>query len=199
VTLRVLVPALLVAACSGDGASETLEPLPIEGGTAATAASTEPPAPVTASTEVTSTRPPPVGEWDGARFDAGVIETISEVDGYEAIGFDRYSFNDPERGTIDAEAFDEEPVAAWWRESPYVNVRVQARTFILDPDVEILVLAETGRDQACADPPPAQPPAPRWDDADVELLDDPAAAGRIATLTYSPTGQVTRIRFTAGC
>ena len=191
---------LLLAACSGDGrADETLEPLPIEGGTTVTAAPTEPPASTTASTEVPTTDPPPIGEWDGARFDVGVIDTVTEVDDYQAIGFDRYSFNDPERGTIDAEAFDEEPVAAWWRESPYVNIRVQPRTFVLDPDVEILVLAESGRGRACADPPPAQPPAPTWDEADVELLDDPAAAGRIATLTYSPTGQVTRIRFTGGC
>ncbi len=155
--LALLVPVLLVTACSGGGrATETLEPLPIEGGTAVPPPpTTEAPAVVTgssdASTSATSTSVaptslvPPIGEWDGARFDVGVIETVSEQSGYTTIGFDRYSFNDPERGTIDAVAFEEEPVAAWWRTSPYTNVRVLARTFVLDPDVEILVLAESGR------------------------------------------------------
>ena len=76
------------------------------------------------------------------------------------IGFDRYSFVDPQRGTIDAAGFEEEPVAAWWRTSPYTNVRVLARTFVLDPDVEILVLDEAGRAGACGDPPPSTPPGP---------------------------------------
>jgi hypothetical protein len=140
-----------------------------------------------------------MGEWDGARFDVGVIETVSEQSGYTVIGFDRYSFNDPQLGTIDAGSFQEEPVAAWWRTSPYTNVRVLARSFVLDPGVEILVLDESGRARACADPAPATTPEPAWQEAGNELLADPAAAGRIAVLTYSPTGQVTRIRFTAGC
>ena len=77
---------------------------------------------------------------------------------------------------------------------------MQTRTFVLDPDVEILVLAEAGRGRGVRRAAAGVPAgAERGDDADVELLDDPAAAGRIATLTYSPTGQVTRIRFTAGC
>jgi hypothetical protein len=204
-----LAPLLLVAACSGGGrASETLEPLPIEGGTPAPPPTAPPPpstdfvaspATVTTTTRAPASVPAPFGEWDGAQFDVGVIETVSENSGYTVIGFDRYSFNDPELGTIDAVAFEDEPVAAWWRTSPYTNVRVLARTFVLDPDVEILVLSESGRQQACAEPPPATAPEPAWEEAGVELLDDPAASGRIAILTYSSTGQVTRIRFTAGC
>ena len=199
--LGLLVPVLLVTACSGDGrATETLAPLPIEGGTVAPPPPTSAaPAVVTGSSEAPTIAPPPIGEWDGAGFDAGVIETVSEQSGYTTIGFDRYSFNHPEQGTIDAVAFEEEPVAAWWRTSPYTNVRVLARTFILDPDVEILVLAEAGRGRACAEPAPAVPPEPAWEEGDIGILDEPAAAARIAILTYSSTGQVTRIRFTAGC
>ena len=204
--LATLVLVVLVTACSGGGrATETLEPLPIEGGTAVPPPpTTEASAVVTGSSDAsTSAAPtsvlPPIGEWDGARFDVGVIETVSRQSGYTVIGFDRYSFDDPERGTIDAVAFEEEPVAAWWRTSPYTNVRVLARTFVLDPDVDILVLAESGRARACAEPAPATMPEPAWEDTDIAILDDPAAAGRIAVLTYSSTGQVSRIRFTGGC
>ena len=92
-----------------------------------------------------------------------------------------------------------EPVAAWWRQSPFSNVRVQLRTFVLAPDVEVLALNESGRPAACAEPPPTPPPAPRWDDADVSALEDAGVAGSVAILTYSATGQVTRIRLTHGC
>ena len=143
--------------------------------------------------------PSRVGDWDGARFDVGTIETLTSVGRNRAIGFDRYSFADPERGTIDAPSFDEEPLAAWWRTSPYTNVRVQTRTFVLAPDVEVLVLDEADRASACAEPPPATPPEPSWTPADVDVLEDPAYVGAITTLTYSPTGQVTRIRYTHGC
>ena len=129
----------------------------------------------------------------------GRSHTLSTAGTNRTIGFDRYSFSDPAVGTIDAAAFDEEPLAGWWRTSPFSNVRTQVRTFVLDPDVEVLVLDPAGRASACAGPPPASPPTPTWKPADLDVLEDPAYVGAIATLTYSPTGQVARIRFTQGC
>ena len=134
------------------------------------------------------------GEWDGARFDVGVIDTVSELGGYVTIGFDRFSYVDPQRGTIDAAGFEEgtgDHVVA--HTSPYANVRVLPRTFVLDPDVEILVLDEAGAGRPRLRRPTAVDatgPIRLAHQADLDLLDDPAAAGRIATLTYSPTGQI---------
>lgn len=202
VTTLVLVGVLAWTGCSDDD-EDTLQPLPIEGATVAgstTSVSADVDIASTTTVVATSTSAAaPIGDWDGARFDAGTIETLSTAGGYRTIGFDRYSFSDPSVGTIDAVAFEEEPLAAWWRASPFANVRVQVRTFVLDPDVEVLVLDPAGRTRACADPPPATQPAPSWEPADISTLEDSAYAGAIATLTYSPTGQVTRIRFTQGC
>ena len=41
-------------------------------------------------------------------------------------------------------------------------------------DVEVLTLDAAGRAAACTDPPPATPPSPAWDDADVRRLLDRA-------------------------
>ena len=81
--------------------------------------------------------------------------------GADALSFDRYSYTVPGSGTVDAGGMQAEPVAAWWRQSPFSNVRVQLRTFVLAPDVEVLMLDESGRAAACAEPPPAAPPTPR--------------------------------------
>jgi hypothetical protein len=198
---------LLAAIAGGTGCSDgddedTLQPLPIEGATDP-APSTSTPASVAVSTTgaraTTTSAMAPIGDWDGARFDAGTIETLSRLGAYQTIGFDRYSFVDPVRGAVDAAGFDEEPVAAWWRTNPFTNVRVQLRTFVLDTDVEVLTLDAADRARACAEPPPTSPPTPSWEPAGVEALEDPDSVGAIALLTYSPTGQVTRIRLTHGC
>ena len=201
----VLLGVVAWAGCSDGTDEDTLQPLPIEGATAVapstSAAVVIPPSATTTSSvaATTTAAATPIGDWDGARFDAGTIQTLSTTGRYRTIGFDRYSFTDPAVGTIDAAGFDTEPLVAWWRTSPFTNVRVQLRTFVLDPAVEVLVLDPAGRARACAEPPPTTPPTPSWAPADLDALEDPAYVGAIATLTYSATGQVTRIRFTAGC
>lgn len=206
-----------LGACAADDDGDTLQPLPVEGNTAAPV--TSPPTSIgpgatagpsttgsvaatttsVAGSTTTTIAAAPVGDWDGARFDAGTIAAVTQVGGADAISFDRYSYTAEGTGTVDAGLMQAEPVAAWWRQSPFSNVRVQLRTFVLAPDVEVLTLDESGRTVACADPPPASVPAPSWDDADVSALGGSTVAGAIATLTYSPTGQVTRVRLTHGC
>jgi hypothetical protein len=199
-----LVAGLVVGGgCSGDD-DEALVPLPVDLATLVSApaettlsvigAATT--APATTSTSTTTTvAGVPVGDWDGARFDVGTIASVGQLGGYRTISFDRYSYQHPTLGLVDAPALADEPIAAWWRVSPFSNVRVQLRSFVLDPDVEVLVLADDAR--ACDDP--ATVPAPRWEPAGVAVLGQPESITAIATLTYSPTGQITRIRLTRGC
>ncbi len=208
--------ALVAPGGCSSGDDDTLQPLPAEGpapsstvGTSATTTApgvgttapgpSRPASSTTTSTSTTVADRAPSGDWDGVRFDVGTIDTVSEIDGYQAIGLDRYSLNDPQLGTLDATSFETEPVRAWWQENPFANIRVNVRTFVVDPDVEVLVLDESGRAASCTTPPPSTPPTPRWRPADVSLLADPARSGGLAVLTYSDSGQVVRIRFTHGC
>jgi hypothetical protein len=202
---RVLTAGLLsvatVACAESDDAGDTLAPLPVSG-------PTPPPVVVTTSTPdatvpaatVTSTSdtdvPELVGDWDGAQFDVGVIARVGELGGYRTIEFDRYSYRDPERGVIDAGAFTTEPIAYSWKESPFVNIQEQLRTFVLAGDVEVLVL-EGDAAAPCRGRGP--PPSPNWVTVESSYLDLPAATEGIASLTYSPDGQVARVRFTHGC
>ncbi len=196
VAVGVLAAALTACAQSRD-AGDTLAPLPISGGTTpppTEAAST--PSEATSPAE-TAGVPELVGDWDGAEYDVGVIQQVGELSGYRTIDFDRYSYEDPELGVVDASAFTEEPIAYWWAESPFLNVQEQLRTFILADDVEVLVLSDDGADQACDGTGPG--PSPTWVPVGVSYLDQPGATEDIASLTYSADGQVTRIRFTHGC
>lgn len=208
-----IVLLAVASSCSG-GDDDTLQPLPIEGGTVAPAAGVTVPGAI-ASTSTTSRRGPaptadpssnapgaPTGDWDGARFDVGTIESVSALGAYSSIEFDRWSYTGPDGRTVDAGGLDAEPAAAWWRTTPFSNVRVQTRTFVLAPDVEVLTLDPAGRSAACADPVPAKPPAPAWVESGTSALGT-MAPGDMAVLTYgddaSDTGLVTRIRLTRGC
>jgi hypothetical protein len=199
--LRLLVAGLVTTGaigCAGsDDAGDTLTPLPVSGPTAPSdvGATSTPSATTTASLTSEMDAPLLVGDWDGAEFDVGVIDRVGELDGYRTIEFDRYSYEDPERGVIDAGAFEEEPIAYGWTTSPFVNIQEQLRTFVLADDFEVLVLAGDTAGRRCAGPP-AQP---TWLSVEPSYLDLPAATEDIASLTYSLDGQVVRIRFTRGC
>lgn len=196
---RLLVAGLAVAVvgcAESDDADETLAPLPISGATSpsvvvagSTASAT------TGEAAGTTDEPLLVGDWDGAEYDVGVIDRVGELGGDRTIEFDRYSYEDPERGVIDASSFVEEPIAFGWTESPFVNVQEQLRTFVVADDVEVLVLGGDAAGRECTDPPPRA----TWLSVESSYLDLPAATEDIASLTYSADGQVVRIRFTRGC
>jgi hypothetical protein len=199
-----LAAGLAVAAvgCGGsDDAEDTLAPLPVSGPTppppSVVVATSTPSAtgPVTVSFTSATEGPLLVGDWDGAEFDVGVIDRVGELGGYRTIEFDRYSYEDPERGVIDASAFDEEPIAHGWTESPFINIQQQLRTFVVADDVEVLVPGSDTARRGCAGPPPE----PTWLSVEPSYLDLPAATEDIASLTYSSDGEVIRIRFTRGC
>ena len=202
----------LIGCSSGD--DDTLQPLPIEGGTAApsptpfvtvgppvTTSTTVAPATTTtvAVTGVIGTTVDAAGDWDGAKFDLGVITARTKVGTMDAIALDRWSYTAPDGRLLDALSFDAEPIVAWWRASPFVNVNPRTRTFVLAPNVEVMLIDPAGRTAACAEPPPAAVPAPTWTSATVAALSDPANTGTVAILTYDDAGQVSRIRLTRGC
>jgi hypothetical protein len=194
----------VIAGCSS-GDDETLQQLPIQGDTAAPSPTIVVTAPPTAaSTSTTTTVPGSVaadaaGDWDGARFDVGTVSALTKVGALDAISFDRLTYHAPDGTSYDASSLTSEPVVAWWRTSPFTNVQVRDRTFVLAPGVEVLVLDPAGRAAACADPAPSVPPAPSWTPAGVSALTDPADTGDVAALTYSTAGQVARIRLMRGC
>lgn len=176
----------------------TLAPLP-------TVTATIPP---TTTIGATTTMPPtttlaeqPVGEWDGARFDFGRIvgDGLTDDGIYRTIELDRYSYRDPSGVLVDAAGFTSEPLPAWWREEPWENNNPDTRQFVLAPNVELLALSDADDEVACADPPPAELPAPQWLGVDPSYLDTGRARDSIAVITYAPTGAISRIRFTTGC
>jgi hypothetical protein len=218
VTLRRLGVLAALCALAGGGCSsgddDTLQPLPIEGATAApaptpfvtlgppsTTSTTMAPAPTTTTTVVTATTAAAAaaGDWDGARFDLGVVTALTKVGALDAVALDRWSYTSPDGRLLDASSFDAEPIVAWWQASPFVNVNPRTRTFVLAPDVQVQLVDPAGRATACTDPPPATPPAPSWTPATVAALSDPANTGTVAILTYNSSGQVSRIRLTRGC
>lgn len=161
---------------------------------------TTPPPATTAPAPTTTLPPQPVGDWDGARFDFGQVVGDGEVDEiYRTIELDRYSFEHPTLGLVDAAGFREEPITYWWLDEPFVNNNPSTREFVLAPNAELLVLSEEGEDVACDDPPPSQLPRPVWEGVDISFLDTRAARRSIAIITYAENGAISRIRFTRGC
>ena len=218
-TLRRLGALAALCALAGGGCSsgddDTLQPLPIEGATAApgptpfvtlgapsTTSTTVAPAATTTTTTIatgTTVAAAAAGDWDGARFDIGVVTALTKVGALDAVALDRWSYTAPDGRLLDATSFDAEPIVAWWQASPFVNVNPRTRTFVLAPDVQVQLVDPAGRTTACVDPPPAAAPTPTWTPATVAALSDPANTGTVAILTYGPTGQVTKIRLTRGC
>jgi hypothetical protein len=196
----VLVVALAGAGCARDTASsDTLAPLPVPEVVETTAPPPPTTVPATIATTTTTLPEQPVGDWDGALFDIGEIRSDGESDGFRTIRFDRFSYQDPDVGLVDAAGLRAEPLPAWWQESPFENNRDDVRRFVLSPTVELLRLAEDDEDVACADPPPPTPPEARWEGVDISFLGTRAARRSVAILTYAPSGPVIRIRFTRGC
>ena len=195
--------ASILSCATQEQADDTLAPLPVP----SVIATTTTPVPVTAaptsapSTVATTVPDQPVGEWDGARFDVGSIEDVDDLNVYKSMQLDRYSYQHPTLGLVDAAGFSEEPIAYWWLDDddPYENNQPNSREFVLTPNVELLVLAEDGEEEACEEPQPIPLPEPVWQGVDISYLDANASRRAVAILTYAPNGAVTRVRFTRGC
>ena len=87
-------------------------------------------------------------------------------------------------------AFDAEPVGGVVADEPVLQRARAAADVRAGPDVEVLVARPGRPGRGVRRSAAGDPPAPTWEPADLDALEDPAYVGAIATLTYSPTGQV---------
>ena len=147
------------------------------------------------------TAPPPAGgaalDWDGVRYDFGRITGLSSNENQDLMTFDRYQLYGDNGKLQSAPDFTEEPIVVGNSDVPWVNENPKERTYALDPDAEVLNLANPGKIQ-CGGNDKTERPA--WKSSTV---DDLFAAGipdsDQVSLTFSDAGKVTRIRISQGC
>ncbi len=181
-TLALLITISLLTAC-GDG---------LGGESASSTSATD------------GTAPPRAGgaalDWDGVRYDFGRITGMSSNDPQHQVAFitfDRYQLYDQVGTLQSAPDFTEEPIVVGNSDVPWVSENPKERTYALDPDAEVLNLANPGKIQ-CGGNDKTERPA--WKSSTV---DDLFAAGipdsDQVSLTFSDAGKVTRIRISQGC
>ena len=178
------VAALLsLGACSGNG----------DDASGAPATTTTSPR----ATSTASSADEPVTNWDGVRFDLGVVAGIDRTEGGRTlVRFDRVQLHEGTEPT-DAGDFTEEPIVVGNTDAPFLNENSRLRTYEAAADVEVLRVANLRR--TCSDLEDRE--EPRWervtvDDAVRQALWEEF---RQVSLTFDPSGRVTRIRFAASC
>jgi hypothetical protein len=142
----------------------------------------------------TSPDPPtPESDWvPGLQYNLGVVDGVTDIDGHPAITYDQVKLASG-GGFLEGTGFSEEPVVAWWPEQRIENISSRERTFLLAPDVEVLRLDTDREAEACAAADGSVPPT--W-----ERIDDvTSGVHEYASLTFSDSGLVERIRFTHPC
>jgi len=136
-------------------------------------------------------------DWDGVRFDYGILDRIDRTeDGRTIVVFDRGQLPG---GLGNAQAADltEEPVVVGNTDLGMVNDNPRLRSYVAATDLEVLRIANLRR--TCADLDDAEEPA--WERITVDdvLDDDLADELRQVSLTFDDDGFVRRIRLSSGC
>lgn len=156
-------------------------------------------APATEVTEPPETLPPdpPSGalDWDGVKFDWGEIESTTQQGGRVVINFDRWQWDG-----VDAPAMTEERIVFGNTDFGGTNDSPKLRSYVLALDVDLLEITnERDTSPACNDAGRADPP--KWSHFAVTGLQnaDPSLKSTQTSLTFSPVGEVTRIRISRGC
>ena len=176
--------ALLLAACGGETGSPS-----------ATSSSTTT---TTPTTSASSTTAPPTTAQRALRFDLGIVDRIDRrEDGRTVDVFDRVQlFEETKRS---AEDFTAEPIVAGNTDAPFLNENARLRTYVVDPRVEVLRLANLRR--TCADLEDRDEPV--WEPVPLEraIADRIWEDHRQVSLTFDAEGDgdVTRIRFSSSC
>lgn len=152
------------------------------------------------STTVPTTIAVPETDWEGERFDLGVIKEIDSVGGRWFVVFDRIQVQgDYEDDWKSGSQFTEEPVLCCHTDAMTRNDNPALRTYEVSPAVDVVVLAN--RPRTCPGEEPEFSQEPQWGS---KRLDEVARTRDWATwdgvaLTFDGKGVVTRIRLTGGC
>lgn len=138
-----------------------------------------------------------VRDWDGVRFDIGVLDRIDRTeDGKTLVVFDRMQLTTA-GGTKTGKDFTAEPIVYGNTDAPLTNDSTRLRTYVAGPGIEVLRLANLR--QTCADQAGAA--APRWAPVTVDQVVDQSLWRDYpqVSLTFSTDGLVTRLRLSSGC
>ena len=156
----------------------------------------------TAATAATTSAPPtgPAGgnalDWDGVRYDFGRITGLSSNENEDLLTFDRYQLYGDNGELQSASDFTEEPIVVGNSDLPWVNDNPKERTYVIDPEAEVLTLANSGRLECGGN----EGEAPEWQSGTV---DDLFAAGTPdsdqVSLMFGGDGRVTLIRVSESC
>ena len=167
--------------------------------TTAASATTTATAPTTTPTTSPLPATPPGGsalDWDGVRYDFGRITGLSSSENEDLITFDRYQLYGDNGELQSASDFTEEPVVVGNSDLPWVNDNTRQRTYVIDPDAEVLTLANSGRLECGGN----EGEAPEWQS---NTVDDLFAAGTPdsdqVSLMFGGDGRVTLIRVSESC
>lgn len=211
--LGLLSSGVLLVGCGNDvggesASSTTATPTSVESAASSTVVvvtsivtvpATAAPAP-TVATVPTSTPSPTTGsalDWDGVRYDFGRITRLSSNENEDLITFDRYQLYGDDGELQSAPDFTEEPIVVGNSDLPWVNDNLKERTYVIDPEAEVLTLANLGEIQCGGNDRTEQP---AWQSGTV---DDLFAAGtpesEQVSLMFSDEGQVTLIRVSESC
>ena len=188
----VLAALLLLGGCDDDAEEATPAVSTTALDRSATTAPTTTAAPATTTTSATGAE-----DWDGVRFDFGIIDRIDRTeDGRTLVVFDRTQIaDDPPRSAPD---FTEEPIYFGNTDVVYLNDNPRLRTYVAARTVEVLRLANP--QQACSGLTDERQP-PVWRSISVDDVVDGALWEDFdqVALTFDADGRVTRIRLSSGC
>jgi hypothetical protein len=153
----------------------------------------------TAAPQATSGARGDVYDFEGQRFDIGMLQGHREIEGATVIDFDRYqAYVDGELRS--GKQLAKEPVIYGNTDVPWVNDSTKIRQFRLASDVAFLAINRDSLVAYCraqdADPS-ATPPKVSWDHVDFETFNRSNLV--IETLTFDAEGAVTQIRSLDGC
>lgn len=154
----------------------------------------------TAVTAAASSVAAPATDWEGERFDLGVVEEVRDAGGRWFVVLDRIQLEgEGEDEWKSGPELTEEPVLCCHSDAMTRNDNPALRTYEVRSDAEVLVLAN--RPHTCPGEEPEYGQEPRWEQRplpEVARTRDWATWDGVA-LTFDGSGAVTRIRLGGGC
>lgn len=142
----------------------------------------------------------PATDWDGERFDLGVVKELKRAGERWFVVFDRIQVEgDYEDEWKSGKQFTEEPVLCCHSDAMTRNDNPALRTYEVSAAVDVVVLAN--KPYTCPGEEPEFGQSPRWGSkalGEVARTRDWETWDGVA-LTFDGKGVVTRIRLTGGC